>query len=111
MLDIVYLETEIIKKNVGYLLVHKHLFFFKYNRHCIFYSIFHLGIKAHLTSWGISEEKITEFDWWENINYKGVEFVSTPARHFSGRGITNRNSTLWCSWVLKSEKKDKIVQN
>ena len=62
-----------------------------------------LGIKAHLTSWGISEEKITEFDWWENINYKGVEFVSTPARHFSGRGITNRNSTLWCSWVLKSE--------
>ena len=61
-----------------------------------------LGIKAHLTSWGISEEKITEFDWWESINYKGIEFVSTPARHFSGRGITNRNSTLWCSWVLKS---------
>ena len=62
-----------------------------------------LGIKAHLVSWGISEEKITEFDWWENINYKGIEFVSTPARHFSGRGITNRNSTLWCSWVLKSD--------
>ena len=61
-----------------------------------------LGIKAHLTEWGVSEEKITEFDWWENINYKGVEFVSTPARHFSGRGFT-RNNTLWCSWVLKSE--------
>ena len=62
-----------------------------------------LGIKAHLTSWGVSEEKITEFDWWESINYNGIEFVSTPARHFSGRGIINRNSTLWCSWVLKSE--------
>lgn len=62
-----------------------------------------LGIKAHLISWGVEATKITEFDWWENINYKGVEFVSTPARHFSGRGITNRNSTLWCSWVLKSE--------
>ncbi len=62
-----------------------------------------LGIKAHLTSWGVAADKITEFDWWENINFKGVEFVSTPARHFSGRGVTNRNSTLWCSWVLKSE--------
>lgn len=62
-----------------------------------------LGIKAHLTSWGVDANKITEFDWWENINYEGVEFVSTPARHFSGRGVTNRNSTLWCSWVLKSD--------
>ena len=62
-----------------------------------------LGIKAHLTSWGVDATKITEFDWWENINFKGVEFISAPARHFSGRGITNRNSTLWCSWVLKSD--------
>ncbi len=62
-----------------------------------------LGIKAHLVTWGIEAQKITEFDWWESINFKGVEFTSTPARHFSGRGITNRNSTLWCSWVLKSE--------
>lgn len=61
-----------------------------------------LGIKAHLTSWGVNAAKITEFDWWESINFKGIEFVSTPARHFSGRGVTNRNSTLWCSWVLKS---------
>lgn len=62
-----------------------------------------LGIKAHLISWGVDADKITEFDWWESINYKGVEFISTPARHFSGRGLTNRNSTLWCSWVLKSD--------
>ena len=27
----------------------------------------------------------------------------TPSRHFSGRGITNRFSTLWGSWVIKSE--------
>lgn len=61
-----------------------------------------LGIKAHLTSWGIDEAKITEFDWWESVTYNGVDFVSTPARHFSGRGVTNKDSTLWCSWVLKS---------
>ena len=61
-----------------------------------------LGIKSHLVSWGVDDSKIKEFDWWESIHYKEVQFVSTPARHFSGRGITNRNSTLWCSWVLKS---------
>jgi L-ascorbate metabolism protein UlaG (beta-lactamase superfamily) len=60
-----------------------------------------LGIKAHLTTWGISEDQIKEFDWWESESFNGIEFVSTPARHFSGRGFT-RNKTLWCSWVIKS---------
>ncbi|WP_111707117.1 MBL fold metallo-hydrolase [Lutibacter citreus] len=62
-----------------------------------------LGIKAHLVTWGVEDSKIKEFDWWESINFKGIDFTSAPARHFSGRGITNRNSTLWCSWILKSE--------
>lgn len=61
-----------------------------------------LGIKAHLVNWGVEESKITEFDWWDHLNFKGIEFTSTPARHFSGRGFT-RNKTLWCSWVLKSD--------
>ena len=62
-----------------------------------------LGIKAHLTAWGVDENNIKEFDWWESTTLNGIEFVSTPARHFSGRGLTNRNSTLWSSWVLKSK--------
>jgi len=61
-----------------------------------------LGIKSHLTEWGVDASKITEFDWWESKNLNGIEFVSTPARHFSGRGFT-RNNTLWSSWVLKSD--------
>lgn len=61
-----------------------------------------LGIKAHLTEWGVDKNKVKEFDWWEKSTINGIEFVSTPARHFSGRGFT-RNNTLWCSWVLKSK--------
>ena len=61
-----------------------------------------LGIKAHLTKWGIDATKIKEFDWWDSKTLNNIEFVSTPARHFSGRGFT-RNNTLWTSWVLKSE--------
>ena len=60
-----------------------------------------LGVKAHLVKWGVSREKITEFDWWNEQTFKEVKFVSTPARHFSGRGFS-RNNTLWSSWVIKS---------
>lgn len=61
-----------------------------------------LGIKAHLLEWGVEASKIKEFDWWEGTEYNGIEFVSTPARHFSGRGF-KRNNTLWTSWVIKSK--------
>ena len=29
-----------------------------------------------------------------------MRFVSTPAQHFSGRGLRGGNSTLWTSWVI-----------
>ena len=61
-----------------------------------------LGIKAHLVSWGIDEGAITEFDWWEETQFNSVQFVATPARHFSGRSF-KRNQTLWCSWVIKTD--------
>lgn len=63
-----------------------------------------LGIKAHLTAWGLAEEKVTEKDWYDVIEHKGISFTMTPARHFSGRGISNRFSTLWCSWVITSSE-------
>lgn len=61
-----------------------------------------LGIAAHLIRWGIDEQQITEFDWYESTNHNGIDFTFTPSRHFSGRGFTNRFSTLWGSWVIKS---------
>ncbi len=61
-----------------------------------------LGIKAHLLKWGIPEEKIKEKDWYDVIYYKNTSFTMTPARHFSGRGLNNQFSTLWCSWVISS---------
>lgn len=62
-----------------------------------------LGVKAHLQSWGIDENKIIEKDWYEDLDYNEIKFTLTPTRHFSGRGITNRDSTLWGSWVIKSK--------
>ena len=63
-----------------------------------------LGVAAHLVSWGIDEQIITELDWWEEVAYKGMTFVATPAQHFSGRGPMDKFSTLWMSWVINGKK-------
>ncbi len=64
-----------------------------------------LGVGAHLEAWGVQEEQISEHDWWERVNVMGVDLSLTPSRHFSGRGLTNRFSTLWGSWVLEGAGK------
>jgi L-ascorbate metabolism protein UlaG (beta-lactamase superfamily) len=61
-----------------------------------------LGIGAHLQTWGIKKTKIIELDWWDEANFEGLTIACTPARHFSGRGLSDRFKTLWCSWVIKS---------
>lgn len=60
-----------------------------------------LGIATHLKLWGVDEAKIVELDWWEEAKIEDLTFISTPSRHFSGRGLLNRDSTLWSSWVIK----------
>jgi len=64
-----------------------------------------LGVGAHLKSWGVNNDKITELDWWEELDHNGIKLITTPARHFSGRGLGNRFSTLWCGWIIQSEDK------
>lgn len=62
------------------------------------------GVGAHFKSWGVPEEKIHEYDWWQEDVVNGLNFAFTPTRHFSGRGILNHNSTLWGSWVIKGKE-------
>jgi len=64
-----------------------------------------LGVGAHLLAWGVAPERVHELDWRDSVQLPGLTIVSTPARHFSGRGLTNRNSTSWSSWVLKTPTK------
>lgn len=61
-----------------------------------------LGVKAHFLKWGIDENKVEEFDWYDNLKVKEINFTFTPSKHFSGRGITNTKSTLWGSWIINS---------
>ncbi|MBC8156081.1 MAG: MBL fold metallo-hydrolase [Bacteroidetes bacterium] len=59
-----------------------------------------LGTGAHLEHWGIDPATIIEKDWHETVTLEpGFRVTITPARHFSGRGLT-RNKALWVSFVL-----------
>lgn len=59
-----------------------------------------LGVGDRLAGWGIAQDKVRQFDWWQGIEVAGVRFTATPAQHFSGRGLRDGNRTLWCSWVI-----------
>ena len=61
-----------------------------------------LGVGQHLIEWGVDQNKITEFDWWQDTQLANVQLTFTPARHFSGRRITNQNQTLWGGWYVKA---------
>jgi L-ascorbate metabolism protein UlaG (beta-lactamase superfamily) len=61
-----------------------------------------LGVGQHLEQWGVAKNRITELDWGDSATIgTDVELRATPSRHFSGRGITGRNETLWSSFVIK----------
>lgn len=64
-----------------------------------------LGLGEHLKKWGISPDKITELDWWEESPFLSLKLVCAPARHFSGRGLTDRNKTQWASWVIVGQNR------
>ncbi|RNC85148.1 MAG: MBL fold metallo-hydrolase [Winogradskyella sp.] len=62
-----------------------------------------LGVGVHLEAWDIDSTKINEMDWWEETTFKKIQLACTPAQHFSGRKFNNGQSTLWASWVIKSD--------
>jgi len=59
-----------------------------------------LGIGAHLERWGVAPQRVREFEWGQQHTLGGVRIVSTPARHYSGRRLGDRNATLWTSWSV-----------
>ena len=62
-----------------------------------------LKVGARLVGWGVPRDKIVELGWWQEYQFdRRLMVAAAPAQHFSGRGITDRNKTLWASWVIKT---------
>ncbi|HMI66097.1 MAG TPA: MBL fold metallo-hydrolase [Cyclobacteriaceae bacterium] len=61
-----------------------------------------LGVGAHLEYWGYNKDIIVEKDWNEEVILDhGFTVNTTPARHFSGRGL-KRMKSIWLSFVLQT---------
>jgi L-ascorbate metabolism protein UlaG (beta-lactamase superfamily) len=63
-----------------------------------------LGVGAALEAFGVDPACITELDWWESYERDGLKVTATPSQHFSGRGPTLTDRTLWSSWVMQTER-------
>jgi len=62
-----------------------------------------LRVGERLVNWGVPPSKIIELAWWEEYTHADtLTIAATPSQHFSGRGLFDRNRTLWASWVLKT---------
>ncbi len=70
-----------------------------------------LGVGRVLAALGA--RAVAERDWWEALalepaagaaaaGARPLEATCVPAQHFSGRGVTNRDGTLWGGWVLRA---------
>ncbi len=64
-----------------------------------------LGVDRHLRRFGVPTEMITVLDWWQHTEFSGLKVHATPAQHFSGRGLNDKNQTLWASFVIESSHK------
>jgi L-ascorbate metabolism protein UlaG (beta-lactamase superfamily) len=46
-----------------------------------------------------------ELDWGESFSFQDFTVHCVPALHFSGRGLFDRNITLWCGYVIESRER------
>src|SRR6266576_2077241 len=65
-----------------------------------------LGVGSHLEAWGVEPKRIVELEWWEShtLPNTGLTITAAPSQHFSGRGLHDRNATLWSSMVIRSPR-------
>jgi N-acyl-phosphatidylethanolamine-hydrolysing phospholipase D len=45
--------------------------------------------------------RAVELRWWESTTIGSLRLHCVPARHFSGRGLTDRNRRLWAGWLVE----------
>lgn len=49
---------------------------------------------------------ITEMDWWDNKQIRDSLFTFVPARHWSARGLLDKNFSLWGGWMIRNNNRN-----
>jgi L-ascorbate metabolism protein UlaG (beta-lactamase superfamily) len=63
-----------------------------------------LGVGARLESFGVHPSRISELDWWEQLERDGFKFTATPSQHFSGRSFNDNAKTLWSGIAIQHQE-------
>jgi len=66
-----------------------------------------LGVKAFLENEGC--QNVQEMDWRQSVAYNDRTTIHcVPAQHFSGRGLCDRDATLWAGFIIDSKTAGKL---
>jgi len=57
-----------------------------------------LKLKSFFSERGYNH--VHELDWYETYSIYNIQLTALPTVHYSGRGIGNKNKSLWCSWAI-----------
>jgi L-ascorbate metabolism protein UlaG (beta-lactamase superfamily) len=63
-----------------------------------------LNVGRNLKNFGVPSNQITELNWTDATSIASLTITALPARHFSGRSLSDRFQSLWASFVLKGDR-------
>jgi N-acyl-phosphatidylethanolamine-hydrolysing phospholipase D len=66
-----------------------------------------LRVAPLMRQFGFSQ--VYELDWWQQVELMGYTITCLPCKHFSGRSATDRNETLWASFMIEFHRANKRV--
>jgi N-acyl-phosphatidylethanolamine-hydrolysing phospholipase D len=61
------------------------------------------GTEAEMARAGVPPERVHACQWWESVEVGGARATFVPAQHWSGRGLLDRNASLWGGWVWEHD--------
>lgn len=47
-------------------------------------------------------QKVSELNWWENGEYRGITIHFVPAQHWTRRSLTDINTSHWGGWIFNT---------
>lgn len=60
-----------------------------------------LGLGEFMTRRGF--DRVHELDWWQRVSVGAATITCVPGQHFSARTPWDRNTTLWCGYVVRDD--------
>lgn len=59
------------------------------------------GLGGLLRRWG---RHVVELDWWDRVDLEHASVTFVPAQHWSRRGLTDENRSLWGGFLIQSDR-------